>query len=151
MRTLTSRPLTRALCAAAATAVLGTLAVATPSVAAPADGPSSKAPMTTIKGTVVRAGNGNPVPGVLVTIRDVGDEIGDLEVIASGVTNARGVYRIDVRSQDEYNIKFNGRAKGFETGFLACGNAGSAAVVPTWGEACSHGDGVQPKARLQKL
>lgn len=151
MRTPTSRPLARAACIAAAAAMLGAGAVSGPAVAADDDA-AAKAPTTIVRGKVVRAANANPVPGVLVTIRDVGDEIGDLDVIGSGQTNARGVYRIEVPAQDEYNIKINGRAKGFETGFLACtGPSGTAAVVPTWGEACSHGDGLQPTARLQKL
>lgn len=100
-------------------------------------------PATFIRGRTVNAANGNPIGGVIVTIRDVVT----LEVIDKDVTDAMGAYRITGLTEEEYAIKLNGRKQGFETGFLGCGNK----VVATWGEACSHGTGRLGPARMDAI
>jgi len=107
------------------------------------DAKSQAAPATFIRGRTVNAGNGNPIAGVIVTVRD----IITLEVIDKDVTDAMGAYRFTGLTEEEYAIKFNGRGQGFETGFLGCGNR----VVPTWGEACSHGTGRLGPARMDAI
>lgn len=137
--------LCRALFAIAISAVLAVTVLAGPASASAAtvDPDKGQAKATYIRGVAVKAGNGAPLSGILVTIRD----IDDLSVIGSDVTNANGVYRIDGLTGDEFAVKLNGRSRSFETGFLACGGA----VVPTWGQACAAGTGNQIRARLQHL
>jgi Carboxypeptidase regulatory-like domain len=98
-----------------------------------------------MSGTVVNPDTGNPVSGVRVTLRD----IDTLVVLSSDVTDASGRFRVDHLSPliDEYAVKVNGSGKGYETGYVGCGNA----VVPTWGEACSQGAGRLGRIRLEHL
>jgi hypothetical protein len=133
----------RALSAIATSALIATTAMSMPALADTGQPSSDKGAATYIRGVAVKAGNGTPIPGVLVTIRD----IDDLSVVGSDVTNSNGVYRIDGLTEDEYAVKFNGRSVGFEIGFLACNKS----VVPTWGQACSFGTGNLGQARLQRL
>jgi carboxypeptidase family protein len=96
-----------------------------------------------IRGTVVNSHTHNPVPGVAVTVRDPVS----LDVVGSDTTNADGVYRVTGLTSDEYAIKFNGSARGYETGFLACDHS----VVPTYGDACTFGTGREGRALLDRL
>jgi hypothetical protein len=143
----TRRSLAAAAAAVALTAPLAAVAATVPSASAAGAGgavASADAKVETfIRGRVVNAANGNPVAGVLVTVRDVVS----LKVVAKDTTDAMGVYRVTGLTDEEYGIKLNGRRAGFETGWLACNRT----VVPTWGEACSHGTGRLGPARLDRL
>jgi hypothetical protein len=149
---VTNRPLLRRS-ALSAVAVLSTgLALATtPASSEARDLPASSSAVagtrlgaaTYLQGTVVNATTGNSVAGIRVTLRDVVS----LDVLASDMSNASGVFRMNDLSEDEYAVKFAGARQGYETGFLGCGHG----VVPTWGEACSFGTGRIGKARLEKL
>jgi hypothetical protein len=98
---------------------------------------------TYLKGMVVNSATGAKVSGVLVTLRDPVS----LDVIASDLTNANGVFRMDDLSSDEYALKFNGSRRGYETGFGGCGHG----VVPTFGEACTFAPGAVGRFRLDRL
>jgi hypothetical protein len=138
MRTLSSRPLARTLGVAALAISLGGAAVAPISASAAPE--ASKANF--VRGTIVNNG-GNPVSGILVRVRDV-----DTGTDYKDVTNAMGVFRVDVpATAEEFSIRVNGRAEGFETGYLACNHT----IVPTWGESCSQGAGRIGKYRIDRL
>ena len=61
---------------------------------------------------MVNEATGNPVRGVLVTLRDPVTRV----VIAADSTNVHGVDRFDGLDSDEYGVKFNGTRKGYESG-----------------------------------
>jgi hypothetical protein len=129
-----------------AIACLGGVAyAAAPAAAQLPQGTQSASPLfpTFAQGKVVNAGTGAGVSGILVTLRDPVT----LDMIARDTTNANGVYRMEGLDSDEYAIKFNGSAKSYETGFLACNHS----VVPTYGQACTFAPGHEGQARLQHL
>ena len=107
------------------------------------DGSHAAAKVSFIRGTVVNSHTHNPVSGVAVTVRDPVS----LDVLGSDTTNADGVYKVTGLTSDEYAIKFNGSARGYETGFLACDHS----VVPTYGAACTFGTGREGRALLDRL
>jgi hypothetical protein len=129
--------------------VCGAALVAGASLLAPAASASRSAATadagfpTYLKGMVVNSSTGAQVSGVLVTLRDPVS----LDLIASDVTNASGVFRMDGLHSDEYAIKFNGSRRGYETGFGGCFHG----VVPTYPEACTFAPGGVGKFRLDHL
>jgi hypothetical protein len=102
----------------------------------------SVAKVSFIRGVVVNSHTHNPVSGIAVTVRDPVS----LDPIGGDTTNANGVYKIDGLTSDEYAIKFNGSARGYETGYLACDHS----VVPSFGQACTFGTGAEGRARLDR-
>ncbi len=96
-----------------------------------------------MRGTVVNSATGNPVQGVLVTVRDVVT----LEVLESDRTDLDGIWSVSGLTLDEYGIKVNGSSRGYETGFVGCGRG----VVASWDDACSFGTGKVGRARLDRL
>jgi len=70
-------------------------------------------------------------------------------LLGSDVTGSEGRYRIDGLSADdeELDVRVNGRAVHYETGWVAC----NMKVVPSWGDACSHGQGRQDPILIQHL
>ncbi|WP_183092308.1 hypothetical protein [Nocardioides stalactiti] len=97
-----------------------------------------------ISGVVVNAASGNRVRGVTVSYRET-DALG--VVLGSDVTDANGFFRINNVFGEEFGIRVNGSAKGYENGWVGCHNG----VVPTWGAACAGGPGRVGKIRLDKL
>ena len=139
-----NRPSLTARAAACAAILLATAAVAAPDASATGRGAPAPAGFPTyLKGMVVNSATGAQVQGVLVTLRDPVT----LDLIASDLTNASGVFRMDGLHSDEYAIKFNGSRRGYETGFGGCGHG----VVPTYGEACTFAPGPVGKFRLDHL
>lgn len=106
--------------------------VATPALAAD----------VTIQGRAVATWTGNPVAGVKVTAVDVLDTGTMIKLSTVGVSDRKGYWHITLPGRfanlDEVGLRFNGAAAGREKGFGGCYRD----VVPTWGEACSFGDGV---------
>lgn len=94
------------------------------------------------RGAVVSSTSGRAVSGVLVALRNPVTH----DLIESDVTNVHGRYYLGGLTQDEYDVKLSGPS-GYETGFLACYGQ----VVPTWGDACSHGPGRLVRARLDPV
>lgn len=138
MRTVPSRPLTRALGVAAMSVALGGAMLAPMSANAAPE--ASKAGF--VRATIVNNA-GNPVDGILVRVRDV-----DTGTDYKDVTDAMGVFRVTVpAAAEEFSIRVNGRAVGFETGYFACNHT----IVATWGESCSQGAGRLGKYRIDRL
>ncbi len=96
-----------------------------------------------VSGVVVNAANGNRVSGVQVSIREP-DALGT--VVASDTTDSNGFFKFPVFGE-EWGMWVKGRPRGFENGWVGCGRG----VVPTWGQACSHGPGRIGKIRLDRL
>jgi hypothetical protein len=96
-------------------------------------------------GTVVNQANGNPVKGVTVKVFRINSDT----LLGSDKTGSEGRYRIDGLSagDEELDVRVNGRAVHFETGWVGCTNK----VVQSWGASCSHGQGRQSPFLLQHL
>ena len=97
-----------------------------------------------LRGKVVNAANGNPLRGISVSLRDAVDRA---TVVGSAVTNSDGFYRIGGLEGEDFGLRINGTARGFERGWVAC----NLTVVPTWGAACGVGPGPLGKVKLDRL
>ena len=88
-----------------------------------------------MRGVVVDAADGDPVASARARIYAV-DQVrgGTPQRVVS--TSPGGVFAATGLVGDEFGVKIVGPA-GYETGWLGCGYG----VVPTWGDACSHGPG----------
>ena len=84
-----------------------------------------------VSGRMVDDGTGNPVPGVVVTMRPATDRS---TVEGRDRTGPLGRFRIDgLRGDDDsWGLKANGAPVGYESGWRSC----AATIVPTWGAAC---------------
>ena len=123
-----------------ATTTLTTLSLQAPSQAgvAPRDGGY-------FAGKVVNQATGKPVKGVLVRVFRINSDT----LLGTDKTGAEGRYRIEGLSADdeELDVRVNGRAVHYETGWVGCTNK----VVQSWAQSCSHGQGRQDPFRLQHL
>jgi 5-hydroxyisourate hydrolase-like protein (transthyretin family) len=97
-----------------------------------------------VRGTVVNAANGDPVRNLRVSLRDAVDHT---SVIGSDITDRQGRFRIDGIEGEDFGLRFVGRDRGFETGWLACNGK----VVRTWGAACGVGPGGVGRVRIDRL
>lgn len=95
-----------------------------------------------ISGVVVNAANGNRLRGIKVSTRDV-NALG--VVLNADTTDVNGFFRIPVWGE-EFGLRVNGGSRGFENGWVGCARG----VVPTWGQACSHGVGRIGNIRLDR-
>ena len=79
------------------------------------------------------------------------DELADHTIFLVGQdkTGPEGRFRIDGLSADdeELDVRVNGSAVHYETGWVGCNHN----VVPSWGDACSYGQGRQTPFRVQHL
>ena len=96
-------------------------------------------------GKVLNQATNKPVKGVTVKVFRINTDT----LLGSDDTGSEGRYRIDGLSADdeELDVRVNGRAVHFETGWVAC----SFHVVQSWGLACSHGQGRQDPILIQHL
>jgi hypothetical protein len=96
-------------------------------------------------GKVIAQVTKKPVKGVTVKVFRINTDT----LLGSDVTGSEGRYRIDGLSADdeELDVRVNGRAVHYETGWVAC----NMKVVPSWGDACSHGQGRQDPILIQHL
>lgn len=96
-------------------------------------------------GKMVNQASGKPVKGVTVKVFRINTDT----LLGSDVTGSLGRYRIDGLSADdeELDVRVNGRAVHFETGWVSC----TMHVVRSWGDACSHGQGRQDPILIQHL
>ena len=96
-----------------------------------------------ISGVAVNAANGNRLRGIDINIR----EATKLAVIVgSDTTDINGFFRIPIWGED-FGLRANGAARGFETGWRACNGT----VVGTWGAACQSPIGRIGKVKLDRL
>jgi hypothetical protein len=67
---------------------------------------------------------------------------------AADTTDSNGVFRVEPLTCEDCNaLKFNGAARGYETGFRDC----TAHVVPAWPDACASPIGRIGKVFIQHL
>ncbi len=126
-----------------ASAVL--LASAALAVDAPAQAESARGTTGFFAGKVINPATGNPVGGVTVKVFRINSD----ELLGRDRTGSAGRYRINGLSADdeELDVRVNGSAVGYETGWVSCANN----VVSSWGAACSHGQGRQSPIKIQHL
>lgn len=96
-------------------------------------------------GKVVNQATGNPVKGVTVKVFEINTD----NLIGQDVTGSAGKFRIDgiPAADEELDVRVNGSAVRYETGWVGCSHK----VVPSWGAACSFGQGHQTPFFIQHL
>jgi hypothetical protein len=121
------------------------LALPVASLQAPTQAATARTTDGFIAGRVLNQANNKPIKGVTVKVFRINTDT----LLGSDVTGSEGRYRINGLSADdeELDIRVNGRAVHFESGWVACNNH----VVPSWGDACSHSQGRQDPFLLQHL
>lgn len=121
------------------------LALPVASLQAPTHAATARTDDGFIAGKVLNQATKKPVKGVTVKVFRINTET----LLGSDVTGPEGRYRIDGLSADdeELDVRVNGRAVHFETGWVACNNH----VVHSWGDSCSHGQGRQDPFLIQHL
>jgi hypothetical protein len=137
------RPL--ALLAALMTLALALLTLHAPAQAAAGQTGSRTDTSGFFTGKVVNQANGNAVKGVTVKVFRINSDT----LLGEDKTNANGRYDIeglDPVQDEELDVRVNGRAVGFETGWVGCSNK----VVQSWALSCSHGQGRQTRFFLQR-
>lgn len=96
-----------------------------------------------ISGKAVNAANGAELRGIIVTTREVGALA---TVVGTDTTDANGFFRIPIFGED-FGLRLNGHARGFETGWRGCAGG----VTATWGAACQSPIGKIGKVRMDHL
>jgi hypothetical protein len=136
---ITKRPLTAIL---AATVALG---LSTLSTTAPADAHASHRDAGFFSGKLVNPANGKPVKGATVKVFRINTD----DLLGQDVSGSAGRFRIEglTNADEELDVRVNGSAVRFETGWVGCNHN----VVPSWGAACSFGQGHQTPFHLQHL
>jgi hypothetical protein len=121
------------------------LALPVASLQAPTHAATARTTDGFIAGRVLNQANSKPIKGVTVKVFRINTDT----LLGSDLTGSEGRYRINGLSADdeELDIRVNGRAVHFESGWVACNNH----VVPSWGDACSHSQGRQDPFLLQHL
>jgi Carboxypeptidase regulatory-like domain len=96
-------------------------------------------------GKVVDQATGNPVKGVTVKVFRINTD----DLLGQDKTGSAGKFRIDgvPDSEEELDVRVNGSAVHYETGWVGCNHK----VVPSWGAACSFGQGHQTPFFIQHL
>lgn len=102
-----------------------------------------------ISGVVVNAATGNRLRGINVSTRHV-TALGT--VLNADTTDTNGFFRIPIWGED-FGLRVNGTARGFENGWLACRRAGATGspVVATWGAACQSPIGRVGRINLDRV
>jgi hypothetical protein len=96
-------------------------------------------------GRLINPATGNPVKGATVKVFRINTDT----LLGSDKSGPAGRFRIDGLSADdeELDVRVNGSAVHYETGWVGCAHN----VVPSWGAACSYGQGRQTPFKLQHL
>lgn len=96
-------------------------------------------------GKVVDQSTGKPVAGVTVKVFRINTD----DLLGQDRTGSAGRYRIDgiPDADEELDVRVNGSAVHYETGWVGCNHK----VVPSWGAACSFGQGHQTPFLIQHL
>ena len=138
MDTTTKRPL-----AALLVSVL-LLALTTLSLQAPARADTSRR-AGSFSGRLINPATGNPVKGATVKVFRINSDI----LLGQDKSGSAGRFQIDGLSaaDEELDVRVNGSAVRYETGWVGCNHN----VVPTWGDACSYGQGRQTPFKIQHL
>jgi hypothetical protein len=130
---------------AAAVLTGGLLALPVLTVQAPTHAATTRADSGFFAGKVVNQATGNPVKGVTVKVFRINTDT----LLGSDKTGSEGRYRIEGLSanDEELDVRVNGRAVHFESGWAACNHK----IVQSWAEAGSYGQGRQTPLLLQHL
>jgi len=96
-------------------------------------------------GKLVNPATGNPVKGVTVKVFRINTD----HLLGLAKSGPLGRFRIDglPAADEELDVRVNGSAVSYETGWVGCNHN----VVPSWGDACSYGQGRQTPFRVQHL
>lgn len=96
-------------------------------------------------GRLINPATGNPVKGATVKVFEINTD----NLIGQDKSGAKGYFRIDgiPGADEELDVRVNGSAVHYETGWVGCHHN----VVPSWGDACSFGQGRQTPFKLQHL
>ena len=121
------------------------LAVTAMSLPSPSQAHDARADDGFFAGRLLTQAGDKPIKGATVRVFRINTDT----LLGSDNTGSEGRYRIDGLSADdeELDVRVNGRAVHFETGWVAC----SFHVVQSWGLACSHGQGRQDPILIQHL
>jgi hypothetical protein len=94
-------------------------------------------------GRLINPATGNPVKGATVKIFEINTD----NLIGRDKSGAEGRFRIDgvPAADEELDVRVNGSAVHYETGWVGCNHN----VVPSWGDACSFGQGRQTPFKVQ--
>jgi hypothetical protein len=97
-------------------------------------------------GRLINPATGNPVRGATVKVfrinsRDV--------LLGHAISGPKGRFRINgiPIDEEELDVRVNGSAVHYESGWVGCAHN----VVPSWGAACSFGQGWHTYFKLQHL
>lgn len=144
MDTTTKRPLTAFLAAAVALGLM-TLSLAGSAHADPTAAGSAHRDAGFFSGTLVNPRTDKPVKGATVKVFRINTD----HLLGQDVSGSAGRFRIEGLSDadEELDVRVNGSAVHYETGWVGCNHA----VVPSWADACSFGQGHQTPFRLQHL
>jgi hypothetical protein len=124
------------------------LALATLSLQAPAQaGSSARSAKDTgyFAGKLINPKTGNPVKGVTIKVFRINSDT----LLGTDKTGSEGRFRVNglSASDEELDVRANGRAVNYETGWFGCAHT----IVQSWGDACSHGQGWQGIFKIQHL
>ncbi|MFW5474332.1 hypothetical protein ACOCJ5_13575 [Knoellia sp. CPCC 206450] len=106
-----------------------------------------KPPILVATTRVVDASTGKGVTGVVVSAVRINTE----DVLTSVTTGTGGGYTLGTVAEEEFGLRLDGRAVGYESGWVHESSTGTAHVVGTWGEANSWGPDAPALTRITKL
>jgi hypothetical protein len=120
------------------------LALTTLSLQAPAQAGTTRS-SGYFSGRLINPATGNPVKGATVKVFEINTD----NLLGQARSGSEGRFRIDGLSaaDEELDVRVNGSAVHYETGWVGCAHN----VVPSWGAACSFGQGHQTPFKLQHL
>jgi hypothetical protein len=105
-----------------------------------------KPPILLVAHRVVDATSGKGLPGVVVTAVRINTE----DPFTSVTTNALGGYTLGPVAEEEFGLRVDGSAVGYESGWVQGSPTGDAHVVATWGDANSWGPQPPAVTRLKR-
>jgi len=96
-------------------------------------------------GKLIDPATGDPVKGATVKVFRINTD----HLLGQDKSGSAGKFRIEglPDADEELDVRVNGSAVHYETGWVGCNHH----VVPSWGAACSFGQGHQTPFRLQHL
>jgi len=138
MSILTRRP--------AAALLAGLVLTALPTLSVPAQAhPATSRSGGFFSGKLVDPATGNPVKGVTVKVFRINTD----HLLGQDRSGPAGRFRIEglLTADEELDVRVNGSAVHYETGWVGCNHH----VVPSFGDACTYGQGHQTPFRIQHL
>jgi hypothetical protein len=96
-------------------------------------------------GRLIDPATGDPVKGATVKVYRINTD----DLLGHAKSGPAGRFRIEglPAADEELDVRVNGSAVDYERGWVGCAHN----VVPSWGAACSFGQGRQTPFKLQHL